>query len=293
MKLVRTVVAQSSINAIDLLSQQVPELSKGRLKDAMAKGAVLLSGKPQKRLRRAQTLLQNGQQLQLHYDAELLQRSCEAATLISDQQQYSVWFKPAGMLSQGNEWGDHLALLRAVEQHFGAKRPVFLLHRLDREASGLMLIAHTKQTAAAFSKLIAGHQINKQYLIRVKGQLDHHLLQQGEINLPLDDKPCLTRFSLRQFEPKTQQSWLDVELISGRKHQIRRHFSAIGHPVMGDPQYGKDNKDATGLALQAISLNFTCPKTRRSVNYTVPTALQLLAIDSDGSDRLVSNSGGQ
>ncbi|HEX5793834.1 MAG TPA: RluA family pseudouridine synthase [Rheinheimera sp.] len=275
MKLVRTLVAQDSMNAIDLLAEQVPELSKGRLKDAMAKGAVLLSGKPQKRLRRAQTSLQSGQQLQLHYDADILQRSCASAELISDQQQYSVWFKPAGMLSQGNEWGDHLSLLRAVEQYFGAKRPVFLLHRLDREASGLVLIAHSKPCAAAISKLIVEHNISKQYLIRVKGQLSAQLLQQGNIDLPLDGKPCLTRFSLRQFDPVKQQSWLEVALISGRKHQIRRHFAALGHPVMGDPQYGTDNKDVSGLALQAISLTFVCPKARKTVSYALPAALLL------------------
>ncbi|MDP5137182.1 RluA family pseudouridine synthase [Rheinheimera baltica] len=275
MKLVRTVVAQSNINAIDLLSQQLPELSKGRLKDAMAKGAVLLSGKPQKRLRRAQTALKAGQQLQLHYDADLLQRSCEPAILISDQQQYSVWFKPAGMLSQGNEWGDHMSLLRAVEQHYSSKRQVFLLHRLDREASGLVIIAHTKHTAAAFSKLIAARQISKTYLIKVKGQLPPSLLQQGELRFALDDKPCLTRFSLRLVDSEAQQSWLDVDLISGRKHQIRRHFALAGHPVMGDPQYGKDNKDLTGLALQAVSLAFVCPKTGKPVSYVLPNALWL------------------
>ncbi|PKM17638.1 MAG: RNA pseudouridine synthase [Gammaproteobacteria bacterium HGW-Gammaproteobacteria-15] len=275
MRLVRTVVAQSSINAIDLLSLRVPELSKGRLKDAMSKGAVLLSGKPQKRLRRAQTALQTGQQLQLHYDDELLQRSCEPAQLISDQQQYSVWFKPAGMLSQGNEWGDHLSLLRAVEQHFAAKRQVFILHRLDREASGLVIVAHSKNAAAAFSKLIAGHKISKQYVIRVKGLLPDSLLQQGEISLPLDDKACLTRFQLLQFDTAAQQSWLEVDLISGRKHQIRRHFAAVGHPVMGDPQYGQGNKDSAGLALQAVELSFSCPLRHKSQSFTVPPELRL------------------
>lgn len=270
MKLVRTVVATTGINAIDLLSQQVPELSKGRLKDAMTKGAVLQSGKVQKRLRRAQTQLQAGQQLTLHYDADILQRSCANAELLSDQQQYSIWFKPAGMLSQGNEWGDHLSLLRGVEQHFAAKRAVFLVHRLDREASGLVIIAHTKQAAAAFSKLIAERKIDKHYLIRVKGQLTAELLQQAEIALPLDNKPCLTRFSLLQYDTTLQQSWLDVHLISGRKHQIRRHFAAVGHPVMGDPQYGKDNKDASGLALQAVSLAFDCPKSRRAFKVALP-----------------------
>ena len=275
MRLVRTVVAEGSINAIDLLSLRVPELSKGRLKDAMAKGAVLLSGKPQKRLRRAQAPLQIGQQLQLHYDADLLSRQCEPAQLISDQQQYSVWFKPAGMLSQGNEWGDHLSLLRGVEQHFAAKRQVFLLHRLDREASGLVMLAHSKQAAGAFSKLIAEHQINKQYLIRVKGQLPDSLLQQGELTLPLDGKACRTQFSLRQLDSNSGQSWLDIKLISGRKHQIRRHFAAAGYPVMGDPQYGQHNKDSAGLALQAVSLAFTCPKTGKAMQFSLPAQLQL------------------
>lgn len=282
MKLVRMVTADNAIAAIDLLSQAAPELSKGRLKDAMTKGAVLLSGKPQKRLRRAQTQLQSGQQLQLHYDAELLQRSCEPAQLISDQQQYSVWFKPAGMLSQGNEWGDHLSLLRAVEQHFAAKRPVFLLHRLDREASGIVLIGHTKHAAAAFSKLIAEHKIAKQYLIRVKGVLPAELLQQGEISLPLDNKACLTRFQLLQVDNARQQSWLNVDLISGRKHQIRRHFAAAGYPVMGDPQYGTNNKDASGLALQAVRVAFVCPKSRKPVSYALPE--QWLLLSSAGAD---------
>lgn len=289
MKLVRSVRADTAITAIDLLCQAVPELSKGRLKDAMAKGAVLLMAKPQKRLRRSQTALQPGQTVQLHYDAELLQRSCEAAQLLADQQQYSVWYKPPGMLSQGNEWGDHLSLLRAVEQHFAAKRPVFLLHRLDREASGIVLIAHSKPAAAAFSKLISAHQIEKRYLIRVKGLLADDLLQQAEISLPLDDKACLTRFTLLQVDQKREQSWLSVELISGRKHQIRRHFAALGHPVMGDPQYGKDNKDATGLALQAVSVAFTCPKARKPVRYSLPQDLQLYNAATASSGQAVGN----
>lgn len=277
MKVVRTLVAENGDNAIDLLSKSVPQLSKGRLKDAMAKGAVLLSGKPQKRLRRAQTVLQAGQQLQLHYDDDLLQRQCADAVLINDLQQYSVWFKPAGMLSQGNEWGDHLSLMRFVEQYFAGKRPVFLLHRLDREASGLVLLAHTKTAAAALSKLIAEHKISKQYQIRVKGQLSDSLLQQGEIALPLDGKASLTQFSLLQYDAEQQQSWLNIVLVTGRKHQIRRHFAAAGHPVMGDPQYGKANKDAAGLALQAVSLSFVCPLQRKAVNYSLTAPLLLFS----------------
>lgn len=275
MKLVRTLTATEAVSAIDLLSQALPELSKGRLKDAMAKGAVMLNSKPQKRLRRAQSMLSAGQQLQLHYDDSLLQRQCEAALLVADKQQYSIWYKPAGMLTQGNEWGDHLALLRAAEQHFDMKRPVFLLHRLDREASGLVIIAHSKAAAAAFSKLISNRQIDKTYLIRVKGRLPDTLLQQAMLDFALDGKACLTRFTLRRYDSERDQSWLDVSLISGRKHQIRRHFAQAGYPVMGDPQYGRGNKDSSGLALQAVGLAFTCPLQKTACHFAVPAPLRL------------------
>lgn len=273
MKLSRRIPIASSGQAIDWLVQACPELSKGRLKDAMNKGAVqLVQGKQHKRLRRAQTMLSAGCVLELNYDDDILQRQADAPILIADEPGYSVWFKPAGLLSQGNEWGDHLALLRLVEQHFANQRPVFLLHRLDREASGLVLIAHQKSMAATLSQLIQQHRIRKTYRITVLGTPDAALLQSGEINLPLDGKACSTRFSLLSSLQEPTRAVLNVDLISGRKHQIRRHFAAVGHPVMGDPQYGVGNQDKAGLALQAVQLAFVLPG-KGPREYSVPAHL--------------------
>lgn len=276
-RLTRTVQARQPQTAIGLLAEAVPELSKGRLKDAMAKGAVMLLSKPQKRLRRVQTMLQAGDKICLHYDDDLLQRQCPPAQLLADERQYSIWFKPAGMLSQGNEWGDHLALLRAAEQFFQPARQVYLVHRLDREASGLVIIAHTKQAAAAFSQLIAARAISKDYLIRVKGVLPEAFLSAGVLNMALDGKDATTRFSLRRYDAITDSSWLNVELITGRKHQIRRHFSEAGYPVVGDPQYGHGARQGELLALQAVRLGFICPVKRRAAEFILPPALQLSA----------------
>ncbi|KKO44901.1 23S rRNA pseudouridylate synthase [Arsukibacterium ikkense] len=275
MKLSRRVEVQTAGQAIAVLAAAVPELAKGRLKDAMNKGAVQLLTKPVKRLRRAQQELKVGQVLQLHYDADILSRSCPPAALVADYRAYSIWFKPAAMLSQGNEWGDHLSLLRVAEQHFGSNRPVFLVHRLDREASGLVLIAHTKAAAAAFSQLMAARQLSKSYLVQVKGQLAENTLALGEIALPLDGKACLTRFKLLAFDPSSASSWLEIELVSGRKHQIRRHFAAIGHPVMGDPRYGEANKNQSGLALQACAMAFQCPIQQHARAIALDASLRL------------------
>lgn len=270
MKLTRQFAAEASGTAIALLAAAVPELSKARLKDAMIKGAVQLLGKPNKRLRRAQFQLQPGAQLALHYDEAILQRVCPAAQLLFDERDYSVWYKPAGMLSQGNEWGDHLSLLRVAEQHFSPARQVFLLHRLDREASGLVVIAHTKRAAAALSQLIAKRDMTKYYQIRVVGQLSADNIAAGVIKHTLDGKPCETRFSLIKYCPDTNTSLLQIDLVTGRKHQIRRHFAGINHAVLGDPQYGKHNKYADGLALQATMIRFHCPLKRKPQQFELP-----------------------
>ena len=240
----------------------------------MNKGAVLWRrGKQNKRLRRAQADLLSGDSLELHYDEQLLQRSCDPAVLIHELPGYSVWFKPAGMLSQGNEWGDHLALLRFAELHWQGKRQVFLLHRLDREASGLVLIAHTKQAAAAFSLMLQQHKIEKEYRIEVKGQLSEELIAKAALNYPLDDKACSTEFALESYSEERRTSIIRVKLITGRKHQIRRHFAQAGHPVMGDPAYGSGNKNEQGLMLQAVKLKFICPFRKTAMEFVVPDHL--------------------
>lgn len=272
MKLVLSVRVEQTALAIDILAAKAPAISKSKLKDAMAKGAVALKrGKVTKRLRRAQAEVLVGDELQLHYDDDILSRPALVASLVLDAGDYSIWYKPPGMLSQGNEWSDHLALLRVVEQHFAQKRPVFLVHRLDREASGLVIIAHKQASAAEFSQLIQERKIQKTYHVQVKGVLSDALRLAGVVNEPLDGKPSETRFSVLQQQLQPARTWLSIDLVTGRKHQIRRHFAAIGYPVMGDPMYGKNNQDPAGLALQAVRLSF---KLKKSAAMTVELPLQ-------------------
>lgn len=253
-----TLTASSSTEDAVTALARISELPKGRLKDALNKGAVWLKrGSKQKRLRRATFPLLPGDTLTLHYNPEVLALVPPAPELLADERGYSVWIKPAGLLAQGSPEGDHCSLLRQVELLL--KRECFLVHRLDREAAGLMLVAHTPKAAAALSALFARQDANaglrKEYLVEVLGEVP----SAGEIALPLDDKAALTRYRRISADPARNSSRVEVELVTGRKHQIRRHFGAIGHPVLGDPQYGSGNKDARGLQLFAVALEFTCP----------------------------------
>jgi tRNA pseudouridine32 synthase / 23S rRNA pseudouridine746 synthase len=250
--------------AVDALAR-ISGLPKGRIKDALAKGAVTLTrGGKTKRLRRATFALQANDTLSLHYNPDVLALVPPTPRLVADEKHYSVWIKPAGLLAQGTQEGDHCALLRLAELQL--KRDAFLVHRLDREAAGLMLIAHTPKAAAAFSALFAATdaaRIKKSYRVEVRGVAP----EQGEIALPVDGKPALTRFTRVAVDAARNSSTLDVELVTGRKHQIRRHCAESGFPVLGDPQYGENNQDARGLQVFAVALEFTCPLTRRERRY--------------------------
>jgi tRNA pseudouridine32 synthase/23S rRNA pseudouridine746 synthase len=254
------------MTACDFLASKTG-ISKMKVKDAMNKGAVWIKKKGRlARLRKATTLLQPGAHIELHYDSNLLSLVPPKPKLISDQMNYSVWLKPSGLMAQGTMFGDHCSLLRQAELFFQMKRPVFLVHRLDREADGIMLIAHTKEAAARLSELFQKKEIVKEYRIEVLGSLGEPG-RKGTIDLPLDGKTAVTDYETIHYDARKNTTTASAFIKTGRLHQIRRHFDMIGHPVMGDPKYGKANKNKEGMKLTAVSLKFLCPFSHREVEF--------------------------
>ena len=248
----------------------VSGLSKTKVKDAMNKGAVWIKRSKGKlnRLRTATASLRPGDQLELYYDPELLAKKPPVARRLADREQYSIWLKPAGLLAQGTLYGDHCSLMRQADLFFGLQREIFLVHRLDREAAGLMVLAHSRDAAAAFSEIFRNNLIIKKYRTEVRGNLFGKAAK-GIIELPLDNKPAVTVYEVESYNEQTKTSLVSVIIRTGRLHQIRRHFEMIGYPVIGDPRYGSDNKNTTGMKLEAVSLSFKCPFLQKEVEYTI------------------------
>jgi len=249
------------------LLQRATGLSKQRIKLAMTQGAVWLTrGRKTRRLRRAKRSLQVGDEVHLYYDAEILAEIPAEPMLIADVGGYSVWRKPYGLRSQGSKWGDHCTVMRWAERHLQPERPAFTVHRLDRAANGLILVAHSKMIAAALSELFQKRAVEKRYLALVAGDFSLQL-NPLRVDQPIDGKEALSEFSMQQVTSDGERSLLDVRIETGRKHQIRRHLADLGHPVLGDRLYGAGVEDGVDLQLTAYLLAFQCPVKEERVEY--------------------------
>lgn len=240
-------------------------LSIGQIKQAITKGALWLTrGKSTLRIRKIKKSLQACDQLHFYFDEKILSQVPNEATLIEDLHDYSIWFKPYGMLSQGSKWSDHCTIARWAETKVLPERPAFIVHRLDRATSGLIIIAHSKKAAQGFSKIFEQHQLDKHYQAIVHGHYDLCSIKTKTrvIDSDIDGKPAKSIVSFLDYHHDSNTSLLQIKIETGRKHQIRKHLASIDFPVVGDRLHGIKTinyPNDLNLQLSAVSLSFNCP----------------------------------
>lgn len=234
-------------------------LSEQQITQCFDNGSVWLqeSGKPA-RIYDAKIVLKPGQMLHCYCNQSTLSPCPYKPELVKDFEDFSIWDKPSGMLSQGSKWGDHWTLHRWVKQNIWPERETFITHRLDRFTQGLMIVAHQKTINWQFHRLFEGREIHKTYRAIVSG-----LMAEGEdrtINTLVEEKLAETQIHVIGQQLDSQQSLLEIKPTTGRKHQIRIQLAELGHPVVNDRQYGLPPFEGD-LMLQASGLEFNHPVT--------------------------------
>ena len=197
----------------------------------------------------------------------------------------AIIYKPAGIVVSGNKF---VTIANALTQNlkksnqFDAVKPQ-PIHRLDYPTSGLLLIGKTSNSIQKLSKLFENKEITKTYFAITTGKM----CSGGIINFSVDSKNASTEFNVIQSIVSIRFKFLNlIELKpkTGRKHQLRKHLSAIGHQILGDKEYGYEllKLKGKGLYLHASKLEFIHPFTNKKICTTkeLPNKFKKIFIDN-------------
>lgn len=248
----------------------------------MRDGAVLVDGVRRPKSHR----LAGGEQLEVELPAETtaLQPSDEPLDVVFDDEHLLVIEKPAGLVvhpAAGHEGETLVHRLARLGAAGGDPERPGIVHRLDRDTTGLMLVARSDAAYLRLAEEIRERRVERRYLALVRGTPRS---RSGRIDAPIGrDRADRTRRSLDTETPREAVTWfelqerlgertlLEARLETGRTHQIRVHLEAIGLPVCGDPVYGA--KGDLGLArqfLHAHALAFEHPLTGERLSFESP-----------------------
>ncbi|MEP4534030.1 MAG: RluA family pseudouridine synthase [Cyclobacteriaceae bacterium] len=177
----------------------------------------------------------------------------------------AVIHKPAGIIVSGNKWK---TIARALPDNLRpSQQPDACTpqpaHRLDFPTTGALLIGKTTSCIRALNQMFEAKDIHKTYLAIAIGEMK----PEGNIETPIDDKPSQTEYRVVQTTLSERFGALNLVKLyphTGRRHQLRKHLASIGHPILGDKEYGTENLilNGKGLYLHANRLEFVHPFTK-------------------------------
>jgi 23S rRNA pseudouridine1911/1915/1917 synthase len=217
-------------------------------------------------------------------DPEPIPASAAPFSVAYEDRHLLIVDKPAGVVvhpARGHWTGTLAQALAGLGAEGGEPWRAGIVHRLDRDTSGLLVVAKSDEVHRALKALLAARELRREYLALVAG---HPEARTGTIDAPIgrhrrdrvlmsidSDEPraARTHFELERLLPSA--ALLRVTLETGRTHQIRVHLAAIGHPVCGDPQYGQPGEyGLTRQFLHAARLAFVHPVTGETVDVSSP-----------------------
>lgn len=284
---------------IDVAASRMSGMSRSRIADLIASGDVSLDGKT---VTKASVRVEAGQLLDVDTDEpvrvpKLRPVLADGLTVIYDDPDIVVIDKPAGVAAHpslgwdGPDVVSHLAAAGFQITTSGAAERQGIVQRLDVGTSGLMVVAKSEIAYSILKQAFRDREVDKHYYAVVQGRVDP---AQGTIDAPIGrhtshewkfavtstGRDSVTHYATVETMPHA--SMLDIDLETGRTHQIRVHLSAIGHPCVADPLYGSDPVLAARVGLDrqwlhAYKLSFTHPTSRQIVTFESEPSAELAA----------------
>src|SRR3989338_7557712 len=273
------------------------ELSRVEIQTLLKSGAILLNGKPTKPgTLVSEGVLIQGQALQGLKKSSDLQPEKIPLSIIYEDKDLLIVDKPAGMVvhpGAGNKKGTlvHALLGRGTALSSGdasGKDRPGIVHRLDKETSGLLIVAKTNEAHRGLQDQFESRSVMKIYTALVSGRVS---FEEGHVEDSLSRHPKIRRkmavskeatakealTKYRVLERFRFSTLLEVRILTGRTHQIRVHLAHLGHPVLGDELYGK-KEFAPRLCLHASKIEFSHPKTGKIMSFKSPLPQEFEAV---------------
>jgi len=237
------------------LQSKLTPLSRTMLRKIIELGGVHLQGR---RVRKCGQSLKTGQYLEIHLDkGPLTPFRLDAAQIIYQDKYLIAINKPAGIETQPTPARYKGTLYEAVQvwlgrdRRFGRKLEIGMAQRLDRDSSGVIMFSIHPQSHKGLTGQIQNRLVKKHYLALIAGSLDppegtfhSYLAKERKSNLMRSvargGKEAITRYRIVRSEGGL--SLAEIDLVTGRMHQIRAHFAEAGHPLLGDTRYGGAEK---------------------------------------------------
>ncbi|MCC6529577.1 MAG: 23S rRNA pseudouridine(955/2504/2580) synthase RluC [Pseudomonadales bacterium] len=270
---IRTIQAEEAGQRVDnFLLRALPGVPKSKIYNIVRRGEVRVNQgrvKPSYRLQDGDALRIPPVRVGVRDEVPAAPRQLQALAqmVLHEDDELLVLNKPAGLAVHGGS-GVSLGLIELLRQQRPEARFLELVHRLDRDTSGCVMVAKRRRALLELQQALQSGQVDKRYQLlvagawpaavrRVDAPLRKNILSSGErlVRVDSEGKPACTEF--RVLERFAQATLLEARPITGRTHQIRVHARQQGHPIAGDPKYGDAQFDAAlrGQGLQRLFLH--------------------------------------
>ena len=265
---------------MEFVASALPEIKRTRIKQMLAHNQVAVNGTPQ---RQFDLELQPGDSVKVNFVREFKVFSHRRMKIVYEDDDIIIINKGYGLLSMGNDKvkeGTAYSILKDYVKWSNPANKIFIVHRLDRDTSGLMMFAKTPEAKEAMQHNWNNMVLNRKYLAVVEGAPEEaqgtirsYLVENSKFEVYSTDNPEEGQLAVTRYKTLSagkRFALLEVELDTGRKNQIRVHMKDLGHPISGDRKYGASPSPIHRLCLHAQTLRFIHPVTRREINFTTP-----------------------